>query len=187
MRLALIDNYDSFTWDLVEVLRQECPYEWNLLPNDGFDADDILRYDKILISPGPGLPAEWHNLPNLVRDIAGRVDILGVCLGHQAIAEAFGARLCQVGVFHGIQSELIVVENDRLFDGLSSPILIGRYHSWVVDESSLPQHLIITARSDDGLVMAIRHRDYNIRGIQFHPESYMTPLGNQIIRNWLLL
>lgn len=185
MRLALIDNFDSFTWNLVEVLRQECPYDWEVLPNNGFSQEDILGFDKVLITPGSGLPEEWHNLPNLIKCLAGRIDILGVCLGHQAIAEAFGARLCQAGVFHGIQSKLIVEEYDCLFDGLSSPILIGRYHSWVVDESSLPDHLIITARSNDGLVMAIRHRDYNIRGIQFHPESYMTPLGNQIIRNWL--
>lgn len=186
MRLALIDNYDSFTWNLVEILRQECPYEWEVIPNVGLNANDLMDYDKILISPGPGLPSEWHDLPGLVRALAGKVDILGVCLGHQAMAEAFGAKLCQAGIFHGIQSELIIERSDFLFKGLNAPVMVGRYHSWVVDEVSLPVELEVTARSDDGLIMALRHCHFDVRGIQFHPESYMSPKGYLMLRNWLL-
>lgn len=185
MRLALIDNYDSFTWNLVEILRRECPYAWEVIPNTGLQASDLKTFDKILISPGPGLPHEWH-LPELIRELAGHADILGICLGHQAMAQAFGACLLQAGVFHGIQSSVHIADpGEILFQGLEAPVLIGRYHSWVVDEGSLPDDLVITAYSEDGLIMGLRHRHLPLRGLQFHPESYMTPQGALMLRNWL--
>ncbi|MGC8864270.1 MAG: anthranilate synthase component II [Bacteroidales bacterium] len=186
MRLALIDNYDSFTWNLVEILRQECPYAWELLPNRGLNASELMGYDKIIISPGPGLPEEWH-LPVLILELAAHADILGICLGHQALALALGARLKQAGVYHGIQSRVFITDPDeRLFQGLQTPVLVGRYHSWVVDENTLPDDLLVTSRSEDGLVMGLRHRRLPLRGLQFHPESYMTPQGAHMLRNWLL-
>ena len=185
MRLALIDNQDSFTYNLVEILRWECPYHWTVLTNTGLQVQELNEFDKILISPGPGLPEEW-NLPELIRNLAGKADILGICLGHQAIALAFGAKLRQAGVFHGIQSLLHIAEPfDYIFHGLKEPIIVGRYHSWVVDELTLPDELIVTARSSDGLTMGIMHRSLQIRGLQFHPESYMTSQGVIMLRNWL--
>lgn len=184
MRLALIDNYDSFTWNLVEILRRECPYAWEVIPNTGLQASGLKIFNKILISPGPGLPHEWH-LPELICEMAGHADILGICLGHQAMAQAFGARLIQAGVFHGIQSSVHIEDpGEVLFQGLEAPLLVGRYHSWVVDESSLPDDLMVTAYSEDGLIMGLRHRSLPLRGLQFHPESYMTPRGAHMLRNW---
>lgn len=185
MRLALIDNYDSFTWNLVEILRRECHYAWEVILNTGLQVLELKTFDKILISPGPGLPNEWH-LPELILELAGHADILGICLGHQAMAEAFGARLVQAGVFHGIQSLVHISDpGEMLFQGLEAPVLVGRYHSWVVDKSSLPDDLMVTAYSDDGFIMGLRHRSLPLRGLQFHPESYMTPQGALMLRNWL--
>lgn len=185
MEIAIIDNYDSFTFNLVHLLR-ELGAKVSVLPNDSFDMSDLKRFDKIVLSPGPGVPSQAGLTMDVIREYASRKSILGVCLGHQAIAEAFGAQLVNLPfVFHGIQSSCRIITKDPLFTGLPHHIKVGRYHSWAVNREHFPDCLEVTAMSDDGTIMALRHRRYDIRGIQFHPESILTPDGAQIMRNWL--
>ncbi|MCM1356919.1 MAG: aminodeoxychorismate/anthranilate synthase component II [Staphylococcus sp.] len=186
MRLLIFDNYDSFTYNIAHAVRQ-LGVTPDVVRNDRLPIEDIATYDKIIISPGPGIPSEAGILPQLLQRYASEKPILGICLGHQAIGERFGATLRNLpAVYHGIRSTIsLTVSDDYLFAGLPERIDVGRYHSWVVDKSTLPAELEITAMSDDGEIMAMRHRSLDIRGVQFHPESILTPLGLTIIENWL--
>ena len=187
MRVVLIDNYDSFTYNLSHLMK-ELGVEVSVVRNDQFDMADLEPYSKIVLSPGPGVPSEAGLLTDVIRTYAGRKPILGVCLGHQAIGEVFGARLENLSdVFHGVATPCHIVADDPLFSGLERDITVGRYHSWVVSRVQLPDCLEVTAVSDEGQVMALRHRELNVRGIQFHPESVLTPEGRKMIQNFLFL
>lgn len=190
--IALIDNYDSFTYNLVQLVEQ-AGARATVLRNDRFALPDLADYDKLLLSPGPGIPSEAGLLLPVIKTYASSKPILGVCLGEQAIGEAFGAKLCNLSdVFHGVQTEISLrddntteLSDDYLFDGLPRRLPVGRYHSWVVDREGMPDTLAVTAVSDEGLIMGLRHRTLDVHGIQFHPESVLTPLGERIIRNWI--
>lgn len=185
MKIVIIDNYDSFTYNLRHLVK-ELGCEVTVLRNDKFKLDELEKFDKILLSPGPGIPEEAGLLLDVIRTYAGKKPILGVCLGEQAIGQVFGGKLTNLDhVLHGIQSTIKIVTDDYLFENLPREILVGHYHSWVVDTDGLPDCLEITATSKQGYIMALRHKEYDIRGIQFHPESVLTPDGRQIIKNWL--
>lgn len=185
MKIVIIDNYDSFTYNLSHLLK-ELGAEVEVVRNDKFELKVLEQYDKIVLSPGPGIPSEAGLLLDVIRTYAGRKPILGVCLGHQAIGEVFGASLENLKeVYHGVQTEGTQLGNDYIFDGLPERVMMGRYHSWVVAKDSVPESLEVTAMSDDGEIMAMRHRQYDIHGIQFHPESVLTPEGKTIVGNFL--
>lgn len=185
MKIVIIDNYDSFTYNLSHLLK-ELGAEVDVVRNDKFELKDLEQYDKIVLSPGPGIPSEAGLLLDVIRTYAGRKPILGVCLGHQAIGEVFGASLENLKeVYHGVQTEGTQMGNDYIFEGLPERVMMGRYHSWVVAKDSVPECLEVTAMSDDGEIMAMRHRQYDIHGIQFHPESVLTPEGKTIVGNFL--
>ena len=186
MRLLIFDNYDSFTYNLVHAFR-ELGVEPDVIRNDKMSVEDAAKYDKIVISPGPGIPSESGILPELLKRWVPEKPILGVCLGHQAIGENSGAKLLNLPeVYHGISTDIEVEKEDYLFDGLPKRMRVGRYHSWVVDNAGFPEdELEVTARDDEGLIMAMRHRKYDVRGVQFHPESILTPEGMKILKNWL--
>ncbi|MCM1313220.1 MAG: aminodeoxychorismate/anthranilate synthase component II [Bacteroides sp.] len=185
MKIVIIDNYDSFTYNLSHLVK-ELGAEVTVLRNDKFRIEEIEEFDKIILSPGPGIPEEAGLLLEVIRAYKGKKPILGVCLGHQAIGEAFGGKLTNLSsVFHGIATPATIIANDYLFKGLPSQIEIGRYHSWVVDNESFPDCLEVTSTSDEGYIMSLRHKEYDIRGIQYHPESVLTPFGKDIIRNWI--
>lgn len=187
MKIVIIDNYDSFTYNLSHLVK-ELGADVTVFRNDKFLLNEIEQYDKIILSPGPGIPSEAGLLLDVIRTYRGRKPMLGVCLGHQAVGEVFGARLTNLStVYHGVATEGTQYGNDPIFRGMPKRIIMGRYHSWVVDSTSLPECLEVTAMSDDGYIMALRHRHYDIHGIQFHPESVLTPEGRQIVRNWLEL
>ena len=186
-KTLLFDNYDSFTYNLHHLLR-ELGARVEVRRNDQISLDEVDGYDQIVLSPGPGIPEEAGLLLPLIHRFAPTKRILGVCLGEQAIGEAFGAKLINLKeVYHGVSSRIQVVSKDEiLFKGLPESFEAGRYHSWVVDEKDFPECLEITARdAEKGLIMAIRHRQYDVRGIQFHPESVLTPNGRNMIQNWL--
>ncbi|MDE7460731.1 MAG: aminodeoxychorismate/anthranilate synthase component II [Paramuribaculum sp.] len=185
MKLLIFDNYDSFTYNIVHAVR-ELGIEPDVRRNDCITLDEVDAYDKIIISPGPGIPSEAGILPDLLRRYAPLKPILGVCLGEQAIGECFGAKLENLSrVYHGIRSTISITTPDYLFEGLPDRIDVGRYHSWVVSREDFPECLEITAMSDDGNIMALRHREFDVRGVQFHPESILTPDGMTIISNWI--
>ena len=185
LRIVLIDNYDSFVFNLRQLL-EEAGAKVDVVHNDAFALDDLQEYDKIVFSPGPGVPDEAGLMMDVIRLYAGRKPMLGICLGEQAIGEAFGARLVNLKhVFHGRLSHIEQYANDYIFFGLPRRIQVGRYHSWVVDKKDLPDSLLVTAMSDEGQIMALRHKDYDIHGIQFHPESILTPDGAAMIANFL--
>lgn len=185
MKIVIIDNYDSFTYNLSHLLK-ELGAEVDVVRNDKFELKDLEQYDKIVLSPGPGIPSEAGLLLDVIRTYAGRKPILGVCLGHQTIGEVFGASLENLKeVYHGVQTEGTQLGNDYIFEGLPERVMMGRYHSWVVAKDSVPECLEVTAMSDDGEIMAMRHRQYDIHGIQFHPESVLTPEGKTIVGNFL--
>ena len=187
MKIVIIDNYDSFTYNLAHLVK-ELGAEVTVFRNDQFQLSELDRFDKIILSPGPGIPSEAGLLMDVIKKYAGRKPMLGVCLGHQAIGEAFGAKLTNLSeVYHGVATPCTQFGNDPLFEGLPKRIEIGRYHSWVVDKSGFPDCLDITAVSDDGQIMGLKHKNYDIRGIQFHPESVLTPDGKKMIQNWLEL
>lgn len=187
MRIVVIDNYDSFAYNLVHLVKR-LGVDVDVKRNDQFALNDLKEYDKIILSPGPGIPSEAGLLQDVIRAYAGCKPILGVCLGHQAIGEVFGARLENLSeVYHGVATPITVNADDYIFKGLDSRIDVGRYHSWVVSRNDFPDCLEVIAESDDGHIMALRHRDYDIRGIQFHPESVLTPKGDKIINNWINL
>ena len=185
MKIVIIDNYDSFTYNLAHLVKSLGP-QVTVLRNDCFELSELEAFDKIILSPGPGIPSEAGQLLDVIRTYAGRKPMLGVCLGHQAIGEAFGAKLENLAdVYHGVALEGTQFGKDYIFQGLPDRITMGRYHSWVVSREYFPACLEITAISDEGRIMALRHREYDIHGIQFHPESVLTPDGDKIIRNWL--
>ena len=185
MKIVIIDNYDSFTYNLSHLVK-ELGAEVSVMRNDEFELEALDAFDKIILSPGPGIPSEAGLLLEVIRHYAGRKPILGVCLGHQAIGEVFGGKLTNLStVFHGVATEGTQLGNDYLFDGLPERITMGRYHSWVVDREGWPEALEVTALSDEGQVMALRHRKMDIHGIQFHPESVLTPDGRHMLENFI--
>lgn len=185
MKTVIIDNYDSFTYNLAHLVK-ELGTEVDVLRNDKFELEELEKYDKIILSPGPGIPEEAGLLLEVIRTYAGRKPILGVCLGEQAIGQAFGGKLTNLSeVFHGIQTNVKIKNKDYIFDGFPTEIPVGRYHSWVVDTDGFPEELVVTAISPEGQIMALKHREYDVHGIQFHPESVLTPDGKQIVGNWL--
>ncbi len=185
--IIIIDNYDSFTYNLVHLVKELGVDNVKVVRNDKITFSEIDEYDAIMLSPGPGVPSQAGDLKQIINHFAPLKPILGICLGEQAIAECFGATLVNLKeVFHGVESNIAIYSNDdTLFRGLGDRIDVGRYHSWAVSKENFPRELEITAVSDDGEIMAIRHRTYDVRGIQFHPESILTPLGASIINNWL--
>ena len=187
MKILIIDNYDSFTYNLAHLVK-ELGVEVTVYRNDQFELPQLEEFDKIILSPGPGIPSEAGLLLDVIRTYAGKKPMLGVCLGHQAIGEAFGAKLTNLSdVFHGVATEGTQFGNDPIFAGLPKRIVMGRYHSWVVSKEGLPECLEITAESDEGQIMALRHKTLDVHGIQFHPESVLTPEGKTMIDNWLKL
>ena len=185
MKIAIIDNYDSFTYNLSHLVKA-LGAEVTVYRNDQFELPQLEAFSKIILSPGPGIPSEAGLLLDVIRTYAGKKPILGVCLGHQAIGEVFGGKLENLSdVFHGVATEGTQFGNDEIFSGLPSRITMGRYHSWVVATDQLPDCLTVTAVSDEGQIMALRHKKYDIHGIQFHPESVLTPEGSIIIKNFI--
>ena len=185
MKIVIIDNYDSFTYNLSHLVK-ELGGDVTVYRNDQFELDALEEFDKIILSPGPGIPSEAGLLLDVIRTYAGKKPILGVCLGHQAIGEAFGGSLVNLSeVFHGVCTPAIMTDQDYLIEGLPQTIEVGRYHSWVVSHEGLPSCLEVTCLSEEGYIMSMRHKTYDIRGIQFHPESVLTPDGKRIMENWM--
>ena len=185
MKIVIIDNYDSFTYNLSHLIK-EIGAEVTVIRNDQFTLNQLERFDKIVLSPGPGIPSEAGLLLDVIKTYKGRKPILGVCLGHQAIGEVFGGTLENLSdVFHGVATEGMQFSNDYIFDSLPKRITMGRYHSWVVSHENFPTCLEVTAVSDEGQIMALKHKNYDIHGIQFHPESVLTPEGKTILRNFI--
>jgi anthranilate synthase component 2 len=187
MKILILDNYDSFTYNLLHLVRELGYRDVEVHRNDKIAPDDVERFDKIILSPGPGIPAEAGLLLPLVARYAATKGILGVCLGHQAIAETFGGRLVNLqDVYHGVATPVRVVAPHRLFAGLPSPFEAGRYHSWIVARDDFPDALQVTAVDDEGQVMALKHRALDVHGVQFHPESVLTPAGKEIMKRFLV-
>ena len=187
IKIVIIDNYDSFTYNLSHLVK-ELGADVTVYRNDQFKLTELEAFDKIILSPGPGIPSEAGLLLDVIKTYAGKKPMLGVCLGHQAIAEAFGGQLENLSeVYHRATTDCIQTANDEVFAGLPNRFTIGRYHSWVVSKNGFPVCLEVTAESEDGQIMALRHRQYDIHGIQFHPESVLTPDGKNMIGNWLAL
>ena len=186
MNILIFDNYDSFTYNLFHLI-QSLGYEnVEVHRNDRIELDAIERFDKIILSPGPGLPSETVHLLPLIRRYAPTKSILGVCLGHQAIAEAFGGRLINLeDVYHGVATPVKIIAEHRIFTGLPDTFEAGRYHSWIVDTKGFPEELEITAIDEEGQIMALHHRTFDVNGVQFHPESILTPLGKTIVEQFL--
>ena len=188
MKIVIIDNYDSFVYNLSNLSHaiKELGAEVTVKRNDQFRLEELEEFDKILLSPGPGVPEEAGLLLDVIRTYAGKKPILGVCLGEQAIGEVYGGKLTNLDeVFHGIQSPVTLTATDYLFEGLPSTVQVGRYHSWVVDRKDFPECLEVTAVSEEGYIMALRHCTLDVRGVQFHPESVLTPEGKQMLGNWI--
>jgi len=187
MKIVVIDNYDSFTYNLVHAIKKISGQPVDVIRNDELELSDLEKYDKIVLSPGPGIPTEAGLLMDIIREFAPRKSMLGVCLGHQAIGESFGAKLTNMShVLHGIATPICVTSPDPiLFEELPAKFDVGRYHSWIVDQEGLPDCLQITSLDDNGQIMSLKHKQYDVRGVQFHPESVLTPLGEKIIANWL--
>lgn len=186
MRILLIDNYDSFTYNLVHYL-EHFEVEVDVYRNDEIDLEIPKNYQKIVLSPGPGVPDQAGLLKTIIKEFAPQKSILGICLGQQAIAEVFGAKLKQLNsVVHGQATPIkITCPEELLYQNLPNNLLVGRYHSWVIDPQSMPESLQITAIDEEGEIMSITHKEYDVRAVQFHPESIMTPSGLQMIENWL--
>ena len=184
-KILLLDNYDSFTYNLVHLIKS-LGYDVEVRRNDAITLEEADEFDKIMLSPGPGIPSEAGLLLDIVKHCAPSKSILGVCLGHQAIGEVFGAQLINLKeVHHGVSSTINITCDDLLFKGMERSFEGGRYHSWAVSSSGFPDDLEVTAIDDSGEIMALRHRKYDVRGVQFHPESVLTPMGFRIIQNWL--
>ena len=194
MNILVFDNYDSFTYNLVHLVEKIIHGKVTVCRNDQIQLEEVKAYDKIILSPGPGIPSEAGLLLSLIKAYAAEKSILGVCLGHQAIGEAFGGKLVNLStVYHGvatpIQLEATSLKHqafgNNIFKGLPDEIIVGRYHSWVISDEAFPEELEITARDQNNYIMALQHKTYDIQGVQFHPESVLTPDGEKIIRNWL--
>lgn len=185
-KILVIDNYDSFTYNLVHYL-EDLDCEVTIYRNDEFDIDEIKSFDKILLSPGPGIPNEAGLLKEVIKVYAPTKSILGVCLGQQAIGEVFGGSLINLEkVYHGVATNVnILVKDESLFANMEDSIEVGRYHSWVVNKADFPEMLEITSTDENGQIMSLRHKTFDVRGVQFHPESVLTPNGKQILENWV--
>jgi anthranilate synthase component 2 len=185
--ILILDNYDSFTYNLVHYVEKLTDEKTEVFRNDEISVEAVDRYDKIILSPGPGLPNESGILIPLIKKYASAKKILGVCLGHQAIGEVFGAKLYNLPeVFHGLSRKVKVIDkNEKLFDNVPSPFHAGRYHSWVIDKNTLPSCLKITSTDNNNEIMSVAHREFNVKGVQFHPESILTEYGEQLLKNWL--
>ena len=184
-KVLVIDNYDSFTYNLVHYL-EDLNCNVTVIRNDKLNLEDVKPFDKIVLSPGPGIPDEAGLLKPIIKEYASTKSILGVCLGQQAIGEVFGGRLINLDeVYHGVATKVsVTVDDESLFKGLGKRIEVGRYHSWVVDPN-LPEELEATSYDENGQVMSLRHKIYDVKGVQYHPESVLTPKGKQILKNWL--
>jgi len=191
MKILVFDNYDSFTYNLVHLVEKIIHQRVEVYRNDKIPLEKVKEYDKIILSPGPGVPSEAGLLLPLIKEYAATKSMLGVCLGHQAIGEAFGGTLSNLSsVYHGVATNIQVNENRQkaaidMFANLPSEILVGRYHSWIVDKDTFPSELEITAEDDNGYIMALQHKTFDIQGVQFHPESVLTKDGETLMRNWL--
>jgi anthranilate synthase component 2 len=187
MKILVFDNYDSFTYNLVQLIREMAPKALvEVHRNNEIALEQVKAFDKILLSPGPGLPVESGLLLPLLKEYAASKSILGVCLGQQAIGETFGGQLTNLSkVYHGIATPVHVTSPSSLFEGMPNTFEGGRYHSWVVDETNFPSDLTITSKDDQGYIMSLEHKNYDVKGVQYHPESVLTPLGATIISNWL--
>jgi len=196
-RILVFDNYDSFTYNLVHLVEKLLQQKVDVYRNDAIALEKVAAYDKIILSPGPGIPSEAGLLLPLIKEYAASKPILGVCLGHQAIGEAFGGKLINLTtVYHGVATPVKVLrpegngkaaawQGHELFEGMPETLEVGRYHSWVVSDEGFPDELSVTARDDNGYIMGLRHKRYDIQGVQFHPESVLTPAGEQLMKNWL--
>lgn len=188
MKILIFDNYDSFTYNLVHIVEKLTNQSVDVVRNDQISLADVGQYDKILLSPGPGIPSEAGILLDVIRTYASHKSIMGVCLGVQAIGEVFGAKLHNLtNVYHGVATDVHITQRDLLFDNCPATFRAGRYHSWVVDTNGFPDTLQITATDTNGQIMALRHKQFDVCGVQFHPESILTEHGEQIIANWLFL
>jgi anthranilate synthase component II len=189
MKILIFDNYDSFTYNLVHIVENILQQKMDVFRNDAIPLEKVKEYDKIILSPGPGIPSEAGLLLPLIREYAATKPILGVCLGHQAIAEAFGGKLENLStVFHGVAHPVTLNAAgvaSGIFKGLPETFEAGRYHSWIVSEENFPTEMEVTARDENDYIMALKHKKYDLQGVQFHPESVLTPLGPAILRNWL--
>lgn len=191
--ILILDNYDSFTYNLVQMVEEISNRNVDVHRNDEINLEQVAQYDKIILSPGPGIPSEAGILLPLIKRYAATKSIFGVCLGHQAIGEAFGAELINLSrVYHGVSNKIKLVESvassrflNDWFKNLNDEIEVGRYHSWVLNEKSIPADVEVTAEDESGMIMALRHRAYDVQGVQFHPESVLTPLGRKMMENWL--
>jgi anthranilate synthase component 2 len=187
MKILVFDNYDSFTYNLVHLVEYITDEKVDVYRNDQLPLEKVKDYDKIILSPGPGIPKEAGLLLPLIKEYAASKSILGVCLGHQAIGQAMGGTLVNLDeVYHGVAMPCqLSTVNSPLFKGMPCTFDVGRYHSWVVRKEDLPDVLEITAEDEHGYIMAMQHKTYDLQGVQFHPESVLTPLGEKIMRNWL--
>ena len=187
LRILVFDNYDSFTYNLVHLVEKIIHGKVDVFRNDQIALEEVKKYDKIILSPGPGIPSEAGLLLPLIKEYAATKSILGVCLGHQAIGEAFGATLENLStVYHGVATPIKITNNkSALLQGLGDEIEVGRYHSWIVSDKNFPADLEITAVDDNGYIMGLQHKSFDVQGVQFHPESILTPDGEKILRNWL--
>jgi anthranilate synthase component II len=191
MKVLLFDNYDSFTYNLVHLVKKILKQEVEVFRNDKIPLEKVKEYDKIILSPGPGLPEEAGLLLTLIKEYASSKSILGVCLGHQAIGQAFGGTLVNLStVYHGMKTKIKTLSpskssGNELFKNMPQNIEVGRYHSWIISKENFPPELDITAEDENGYIMALQHKNYDVQGVQFHPESILTPDGETIMRNWL--
>lgn len=187
MKILMLDNYDSFTYNLVQYVERVVNMEVDVFRNDKISLDEVANYDKIIISPGPGIPDEAGISKQIIQTFAPEKSILGVCLGHQAIGEVFGAQLRNLDtVYHGVSSVMTQsIEGDYLFHDIPRVFEAGRYHSWIINRSRFPDTMDILAVDEHNTIMAVRHKQYDVRGVQFHPESVLTEFGEQMIQNWL--
>lgn len=187
MKILVFDNYDSFTYNLVHLVEKIIHGKVDVYRNNEIALEQIKEYDKIILSPGPGIPPEAGLLLPLIKTYAASKSILGVCLGHQAIGEAFGGSLANLDtVYHGVAMPVTILPGQKgILKGLKETEEVGRYHSWIVDQATLPASLEVTAVDENGFIMAMQHKNLDVQGVQFHPESVLTPCGEQIMRNWL--
>lgn len=187
-RILVFDNYDSFTYNLVHLVEKLLGRKVDVVRNDAIPLEKVKDYDKIILSPGPGIPVEAGLLLPLIKEYSASKSILGVCLGHQAIGEAFGGKLVNLAnVYHGVATPVRVLKRSGVFEGMDEVLDVGRYHSWVVSDEGFPEELEVTARDDNNYIMGLRHQRLDVQGVQFHPESVLTPAGEQLMKNWLEL
>ncbi len=186
MKILVFDNYDSFTYNLVHLVEKILHEKVDVYRNDQIPLEKVKEYDKIILSPGPGIPVEAGLLLPLIKEYASSKSILGVCLGHQAIGEAFGGKLVNLStVYHGVATNCELRATSPLFKGLPKSVEVGRYHSWIISDDNFPKELEVTARDENKYIMGLQHKKFDVQGVQFHPESVLTPMGEKIMKNWL--